>query len=560
LSSSSHNIGQNTTTKNSRNKRPPLEVFRKIIAFEEIKNANSIKSERKIAKLLATPNSTLQSWKANINVQKDSEDAIALFFTTLPGASLLQKILTATTYNNKCGASGILGIQEFLRHSGLDKYVATSTGALQKYWTRFEDCILKFGKDSEKKMAMEMKQRKITVVLDEMFKKGKPCLVAIEPVSNYILLEKFTENRKAETWKEELENSLKGMPVKIDQVVSDLCGAIRSAAKSMGAIHSPDVFHGLYELSKATSAGLSSQERAAKKSLDKVEEAIKKDSSESPSIFIKKRSKQKERQKKLEKQRDAYKATYEEKRKVKEETQAAKKELGQIYHPIDLKTGRLQSPKAIKQKMQKQFQIIEENAEKAGLNQKSKWRIQKGARAFASMLEYYILFFTTLILLIKDANLNISQRKFFKEVVFPITYYKMIWRRLPKKDKEELLGIFTSLQKRFQKGAFPEEVKKALMRLGKDISQRFQRSSSCVEGRNGMLSLAMHRFRCIAPKTLRVLSVVHNFGARRKDDGSTAAERFFGMRHDSLFEHLVENVKIPGKPQKQIRKNLEKVA
>ena len=45
--------------------------------------------------------------------------------------------------------------------------------------------------------------------------------------------------------------------------------------------------------------------------------------------------------------------------------------------------------------------------------------------------------------------------------------------------------------------------------------------------------------------------MVHNFGVRRKD-GSTPAERFFGGKHAELFDHLVKNIRIPGKPQLQV--------
>lgn len=78
----------------------------------------------------------------------------------------------------------------------------------------------------------------------------------------------------------------------------------------------------------------------------------------------------------------------------------------------------------------------------------------------------------------------------------------------------------------------------------------FQRSSSCVEGRNGVLSLLMHRFHNLEEKTLRVLSIVHNFGVQRTD-GTTAAERFFESKHSDLFEYLVTNVRIPARPKRQ---------
>jgi hypothetical protein len=43
----------------------------------------------------------------------------------------------------------------------------------------------------------------------------------------------------------------------------------------------------------------------------------------------------------------------------------------------------------------------------------------------------------------------------------------------------------------------------------------------------------------LPPEVLKALTVVHNFVLRR-DDGTTAAERFFGVPHDDLFTHLLE--------------------
>lgn len=114
------------------------------------------------------------------------------------------------------------------------------------------------------------------------------------------------------------------------------------------------------------------------------------------------------------------------------------------------------------------------------------------------------------------------------------------------------------MQQELKNAALEEGCEAALMRRGKEIAEMFQRSSSCVEGRNGVLSLLMHRFHNLGEKTLKVLGIVHNFGVRRKD-GTTAAERFFGSKHEDLFEYLVTNVRIPGRPKRQhhdLRKRL----
>lgn len=554
----SQNLDQKATAKRLKIHRPYREICRKIVAYEVIVNANRINSEREITKLLNIPNSTMQTWVK----KKDSKNAeeIELFFSSPAGSTLLQRIALAIIYNNKCGTGGIRGAQECLKNSGLDKYIASSTGALQEFWQRCEDCILIFGKQWEQKLAENMRQRKITVILDEMFRKRRPCLVAIEAISNYILLEKFTEDRTAETWKKELENVIKDFPVKVGQIVSDLCGAIRSLAKSYDAKHSPDIFHGQYEISKATTGAMSSQEKAAEKSLEEAEEYLKKITNKAPLLNIEKKKKQEQNQEEASKIRDILRVKYEEKKKIREETQEAKKKLGKIYHPIDLDTGQIQSVDIVKKKIEKQFEVIEKNVEKARLAKSSIDRVGKARRAFSFMSDYMNRFFIVFWATILDLQLDPPQEVFFKEVIFPLCYLNMIRRRFPKKEKEKLAGKLNDLQKRFQEGVWAKEFKEALMRHGKELAENFQRSSSCVEGRNGVLSLLMHRFHYLSEKTLKVLSIVHNFGVRRNNDGSTAAERFFEETHDDLFDYLVENVKIPGKPRLQIMKKGRQIA
>jgi hypothetical protein len=82
----------------------------------------------------------------------------------------------------------------------------------------------------------------------------------------------------------------------------------------------------------------------------------------------------------------------------------------------------------------------------------------------------------------------------------------------------------------------------------KEIAGLFQRSNSCVEGRNGVLGLKHHGFHKVSKRTLRVLTVLHNYHVKR-NDGTTAAERFFGGTPDDLFEYVLENVPMLGWPR-----------
>ncbi len=80
-----------------------------------------------------------------------------------------------------------------------------------------------------------------------------------------------------------------------------------------------------------------------------------------------------------------------------------------------------------------------------------------------------------------------------------------------------------------------------------ECAQIFQRSSSCVEGRNGHLSLYHHSLHRLSERKLEALTAVHNFFTKRRD-GTTPAERFFGKKPKDMFECLLEKVDLPGRP------------
>ena len=97
-----------------------------------------------------------------------------------------------------------------------------------------------------------------------------------------------------------------------------------------------------------------------------------------------------------------------------------------------------------------------------------------------------------------------------------------------------------------------------LERVCREAVGLFQRSSSCVEGRNGRLSLLHHGHGPLSAGRLQALTVVHNYLSRRAD-GTTAAERFFGSQPYPVFDWLLE--RLPDLPRPaQRRKTVPEVA
>ncbi len=88
---------------------------------------------------------------------------------------------------------------------------------------------------------------------------------------------------------------------------------------------------------------------------------------------------------------------------------------------------------------------------------------------------------------------------------------------------------------------------KLIETVAKECAEVFQRSSSCVEGRNGFLALWHHSLHRLTNRKLEALTTVHNFFIKRTDD-TTAAERFFDAKPRDLFEWVLGQVDLPGRP------------
>jgi hypothetical protein len=90
-------------------------------------------------------------------------------------------------------------------------------------------------------------------------------------------------------------------------------------------------------------------------------------------------------------------------------------------------------------------------------------------------------------------------------------------------------------------GQLPKAKREEVARVASEAVALFVRSSSCVEGRNGRLSLYHHGQGPLSEVRLRALTAVHNYVLER-GDGTTAAERFFGAKPRPVFEYLLERM------------------
>ena len=102
-----------------------------------------------------------------------------------------------------------------------------------------------------------------------VFLASEICLVSIEPVSDFILMDVYCQGRDAKSWTTPLTTALEGLPVAVVPVTSDeATGLLAHAREGLGAHHRPDLFHVPHNVSQATRLPLRAQTNPAQAALD----------------------------------------------------------------------------------------------------------------------------------------------------------------------------------------------------------------------------------------------------------------------------------------------------
>lgn len=434
-----------------------------------------------------------------------------------------------------------------------------------------EGGIARFGQEEQSRLAKQMPHREITLCEDETFH-PQICLVAIEPVSNFLILEQYADRRDAPTWNTAVDEVLKPFSVTVIQCVSDQATALIAHAEThLGVHHSPDLFHVQQEACRATSPSLNRQTENAEKKL-KAAEALHQQNATKINDFNKDwpcSLKQLDAEKELLSNVPDFEEALLHARQEFESTQArqrlareARLGIGREYHPFDLTTGAAKDAVQVQSGLNTHFDTLDQIASEAHLKPSSILRLAKAKRVLPSMIET-IVFFWSLIAIRTAALLEL---KYSPEIV-------AIWRdhlvaghylasvarrcsdskerkRLSELSRSKLMILEEAKARDGPLSGLSDKEMDYLSEQARMASELFQRSSSCVEGRNGQLSLRHHGLREISSRKLRVLGVLHNFVIKRSD-GTTAAHRFFGQDPKELFPWLLEQMPVPPRPRRK---------
>lgn len=511
-------------------------------------------AQRAFARDHDLPRSTLRHWLHRQHALDAPAEEVA-FFESPAGLDFLHRLqVAAHLVFTQQGPAGLRLICLFLRLCRLDPFVAASYGSQQQFGRALEEQILAFEQAERPRLAASMVPKDITACQDETFH-PQVCLVAIEPASNFLLLERYVPQRDQPTWDEAMKQALEGLPVKVVQTVGDQAKALVAHAQhGLGVPKGPDLFHLEHDLCRALAPTLARQTRSERQRLAWVQgrtAALRADYARAQTqprrpgrpIDYPQRIAQAEQAEGV--------VTRAEQRQ--EQLREQLRGFSDADHPFDLETGQAQSAEAVQRRLQGRLQALTQLAQQARLGAKAVQAVAGVEAMLAGVAGVVALFWLRVRAV--GQGLPEAVREVWESRLLASAYLRRVAGQLRGAARRAQVralaaGLLAGVGP--PAGVSPQQWQRA-QQLAQECAGWFVRGSSCVEGRNGQLELRHHSLHRLSERKLKVLTVVHNYWLKR-GDGTTAAERFFGTKPQDLFAWLLERLPWPTRPARRRRK------
>jgi hypothetical protein len=343
-------------------------------------------STRQAAQTAGVPHTTLHYWQQRRQRINAPLERIAFFDSPAGLAFLKQFLLALHLVFQQHGIAGIRPLCRFLELSQLAPFVASSYGSQQQLATLLQQLLAQYDLEQRQALAPTMTAKDITLCEDENFHGEQPCLVAIEPLSNFLVLETYRPQRDADTWNKVVGAALEGLPVRVIQVTSDLAKGLQAHARDgLQAQHTPDLMHVQSDLHKATSLPLHRYLENAKEQLPQVQEKVQhwEERYRLHQANIRSPGRSPDFEQSLDwarKARQYWEQQVAERQACQEEVQAAVRGLGDDYHPFDAQTGQAVSVEQMQRRLEQRFDTIERLADQAGVPDSGREKLAKARR------------------------------------------------------------------------------------------------------------------------------------------------------------------------------------
>lgn len=476
--------------------------------------------------------SRLQQAMARRNRHRES-----WLWETPEGRQWLIRLVVATLYTFafKRGV-GVETISEFFIRLHLETHVGCSPSALRSLLQQLEVILLEIGQRWEQEGVESGEVREIVGGVDETFLQ-RLMLVFLDLPTGYVILEETASDRSYDTWQQLVQQRLETLGAGVLYLVSDRAKAlVRLAVTGLECLSMPDFFHVAHDIVKCYSLALGRHLRQAHKRLQEAKERAAKHAECDPAspLRVKAQAELEASQAEVtrwEEAKDAYRDHLE--------------SLSLGLHPFDLSDSTPQTSKQVESRLRATVTAIQAWAARYGLasREEAMAKVLKQLPDLAALVDFW---WACVWRDVEGFALSPLWKSWIQECLLPLMYWQaQLGRTRGRRQKAKIKQALEAVQARFMAHAITQGLEPELLEQWQDwAAQRvsaFQRTSSAVEGRNGVLSGLHHNHRGLPKQRFQVWRVLHNFDCRASD-GTTPAARFFNHEFPDLFETVLSQI------------------
>lgn len=366
---------------------------------------------------------------------------------------------------------------------------------------------------------LESTKRESVVAMDETFFGDFLILVLMDLRSGYLILESVATNRCFDTWFTHVEPRLKGLGIHVNHAVTDRAKAlIKLAMTGFKCESGADLFHAQQDVVRWLGASLGRRLSNAEKQLTAA--------SEPEDIALAEQNVASRKESKLQ---------------YHENLQGLSEDL----HPFSLLNNQPQTEDKLLDKLEKRVCCFEGIAKQQAIpdaNDTAKKLRNQIPPLAVNVTSWWLWVNETL----QALNVDVILRTWIIDALLPVVYWhhqlhKTQNRQLREKYQQAWKSSSAVLRQHPLTDALSVCKLQHWLTWAEWMVQHFHRSSSAVEGRNGSLSKMYHNGRGISESRLKALTVIHNYGLKRRD-GTTAAQRFFEQDSPDLFSWILDEM------------------
>jgi hypothetical protein len=458
---------------------------------------------------------------------------------TEDGRQWLTRLVVATlyTFGLKRGV-GLDTMSEFFTRLHLATQVGCSPSALRGVMQALESTLLETAVAWEQEGCASGAMREVIGAVDETFLE-RMILVCMDLATGYLLLEEVADDRTYPTWKALVEERLTGLGTGVLYVVSDRAKAlIQLAEQGLECLSMPDFFHVVHEIVKSYSLTIGQRWRYAQQELTKAQEALARRQKLRPAGHATGEAKA------LVEARRAEVTRWEEASHL---YRSHLDTLSLTLHPFRILGSTPQTSAQVESQLTATVEAIEAFAWCHQLPGRhgALAKVRKQVPALAALVDCW---WQGVHQDLEPFLLSSKWQAWVHEDLLPMVYWAtQVPRTRCRRRKAKIQAALEAVRTRFERHPITQRLAPHVLAewqaWATERVKAFQRASSAVEGRNGVLSQLHHNQRGLPKQRYKVWTVLHNFDCHATD-GTTPASRFFRWTFPDLFETVLSHIEV----------------